>query len=455
MANTDATSSDDSNFKDLALAYVNDNSTDMQALVTKLREYALVTKTLSADKTQTVASNAETATISALSSGYYLILDADTNALTFDYATAGMLYNVVNADININVKGSLPTINKEVWHNDITNVSPDWAEIGTNQGSWDTVADYQIGDTVEYRITATVPQDLTGYDDTTYKYIISDELTDGLAFDTTSIAIYTSENLNENGDSTKVSNTYYTEKTNGLTDTTIFEIDFDVFDFNDNFSTDTFYVYYTATVLDTVNTFTDAEKNECNVVTLTYSNNPYDSTSTNEDSASVYSYTFNLEVLKTSDDGTTPLAGAKFALYDGAGNQLYLTNKSETYYIDESQVASSTDGIITTVSDGKFNIIGLDDAKTYVLKEIEAPSGYNVADDITFTINATYADDNGVPTPTVSVSSSDINDLSITVVNTSSSLLPSTGGVGTTAFSIVGGSLMILACVLFLVKRKA
>lgn len=448
-------------FLDDVLAYVNDFeddvNKDLQDLVSLLRDY--VTDSLTAvnpTANQTVATGAETVTITGLDSGYYLVLDAAGDG---EFSTTGMLYNVNDADLNISVKGSLPTINKEVWHNDITNQSPDWAPEGLTNGSWDTVADYQIGDVVEYRITATTPVDLTGYDSSTYKYTITDTLTDGLEFDTSSISIHTAEDFNKNSD-TKVPDTYYTATTTGFSDDTIFEIEFDVFKFDEDYSVNAIYVYYTATVLDTVNTFTETSKlNECNVVRLSYSNNPYDDTSFGEDSAEVYSYTFVLDVLKTKGDEVTPLDGATFGLFKGS-NQLYLNNggSGTVYYVDNSQVASNTAGVIVTDTNGEFSIKGLDDAVEYTLKEIEAPTGYNPADDIDFTIDQiSYVDVSGVPTPdaapSMTVGGTPVTDLSMTVVNTSSSLLPSTGGVGTTVFTVIGAVFMIAAVVLLVYKK--
>ena len=98
---------------------------------------------------------------------------------------------------------------------------------------------------------------------------------------------------------------------------------------------------------------------------------------------------------------------------------------------------------ITTDTTGKFTIKGLD-SDTYYLTEITQPAGYNkLADPIKVVIdgkgNVTYNDDY---TGTIKVE------------NKTGAELPSTGGVGTTVFYVVGGLMVLLAVVLLVTKKK-
>ncbi|MFI3325754.1 MAG: SpaH/EbpB family LPXTG-anchored major pilin [Clostridia bacterium] len=423
----------------------------------------------------TIVSEVEYIQSEAVDYGYYLIVDTDTTAAEGGIVPAGSLVTVpgtasdgtFSADVTIDMKGSMPEINKEVWHNDITNSSNDVSPTYGTTGSWDEVADYQIGDIIEYRITATVPTDLRGYTED-YTYIVTDTLSDGLEFIDGSLGIYTSANLDSS--TNMVSSGLHSITYN---DGYIFQIDFDMYDISQTDAFEgltTFYIYYQARVTAAAEVANDYESN---VVSLEYSNNPYDLYSTGEIEDTVYSYTFDLDILKTAGDGMTPLADAKFALYEVTYEndsqvltQIYLTldtdtedleNLSQTYFPDNG-TATSENGIIETNDSGEFDIIGLDDATTYMLKEISAPDGYNIADPVTFVIYAEYDDASGVPTPTLSTSEGSFSlsesGLYGTIVNTSNQLLPSTGGIGTTIFYVAGGAVMLAAIVIYIVNRK-
>ena len=115
----------------------------------------------------------------------------------------------------------------------------------------------------------------------------------------------------------------------------------------------------------------------------------------------------------------------------------------------------------TVNSEGKITFTGLNKG-TYTLVETKVPTGYNKAADINFTINATQ---NGSTTTTGgaitwSTASEDVaydetaNAFKVTVENVSGSVLPSTGGIGTTIFYVVGTILVLGAAVLLITKRR-
>ena len=103
-----------------------------------------------------------------------------------------------------------------------------------------------------------------------------------------------------------------------------------------------------------------------------------------------------------------------------------------------------------TPNNGRFSIIGLD-AGTYYLKEIEAPAGYNMLKDpIEVVITATVdgATNTGTATVTPAV------DGTVKVENKTGAELPSTGGIGTTIFYVVGGLLVVAAGVLLVTRKR-
>lgn len=106
---------------------------------------------------------------------------------------------------------------------------------------------------------------------------------------------------------------------------------------------------------------------------------------------------------------------------------------------------------------GNITIKGLDDATDYYLYETKAPAGYNrLTDAVKFKITADY---DGTGETCTSVTTKVNEDkpqasLSITVTNNKGASLPSTGGIGTTLFYVIGGGLMAVAAVLLVAKKR-
>ncbi len=326
------------------------------------------------------------------------------------------------------------------------------------------MGDFEIGDTVEFRITATLPTDVRGYsysDDDgydEYTYIITDTWSSGITFDTTSVKIYSDADLTK-------------EVTGGLhkqivdAENNTLTLQLDVLSIKAlNSELKNLYIKYTGTISDTA---LMALSYETNKVTLEYSNDPYVSSSYGYAEDTVYSYTFQLDVFKTDTTQVTPVSGATFELWVNATGEgesdypVYLEqgttdgNGVTTYYVQQSGTVTDTDGVIITNKDGKFTIKGLDDAITYILKEVDAPDGYSAADELHFQITAGYTN---VTSPTISSSNSLVTVtngvLSTTIINTSSELFPGTGGMGTTIFMVAGCALMAAAAFMLISNRK-
>ena len=109
-------------------------------------------------------------------------------------------------------------------------------------------------------------------------------------------------------------------------------------------------------------------------------------------------------------------------------------------------------------SEGGFSFVGLDDAVDYSLEETKAPEGYNIlTQPIIFRISAVHNADGTVTVTAVADGKLlEVVDHQPTleVVNVSGAQLPETGGIGTKVFTAVGGSLMVLAAVVFVAKRR-
>lgn len=187
-------------------------------------------------------------------------------------------------------------------------------------------------------------------------------------------------------------------------------------------------VTYEATV--TADAATAAAPNE---VTVLYNNDE----ELGKDFTTTYTYKFKVEKV---DQDKAPLDGAEFELYygDGTGDALTFTLVDGAYRFDPE---STETHIKPTGEDATALIIGLDDA-SYMLKEVVVPEGYNKAPD----------------TEVAGLSRVDTADDSahtIIVENNKGSELPSTGGIGTTIFYVIGGLLIIGAAVVLVARRKA
>lgn len=165
--------------------------------------------------------------------------------------------------------------------------------------------------------------------------------------------------------------------------------------------------------------------------------------------------TYQIKVLKYTKSTDNPLGGATFSLYnaanEGTAYQLVKKQNTEEYRLALSEEAPTTTKI-TTTSTGKFSIQGLKPGD-YWLEETEAPKGYNkLAKRIKVTINEQgsflidgkgNADHYNMPYNQVDVE------------NKSGSLLPSTGGMGTTLIYLIGGALVLGSGIVLANKKRA
>lgn len=289
-----------------------------------------------------------------------------------------------------------------------------------------------VGQTVNYTITGKVP-DHTGF--ATYIYKITDTMSEGLTFKK-DVAVKIG---NSQIDASIVA-TWITYKPN--TDAaTGFELTIPVKEYPIGH---VITVTYSAVVNE--NAVAKIGKNSA---TLTYSNNPTNSetTTTHPVEQTVYSSKIVIDKFETNKKDTK-LAGAKFVLYKevttGEGetavtSKLYYkwndTDKKVGWVTNKDQADSKT-----TDSNGAASFDGLANG-TYYLEETAAPAGYNkLTQPVTVTVNGGTTEE----------------QLSVTaeVANNTGTLLPSTGGMGTTIFYVLGSILAVGAIVLLVTKKR-
>lgn len=394
------------------------------------------------------AAGTGTDSITGLAAGYYLIKNTDVG--TGEVFTDYILQVVEN--VTVQPKSGKPTLDKQIRHND--------------NGEWGVVGDNQIGDTVEFRTITTVPI-VSGY--TEYTYVIHDEMSAGLTSNVHSNDDVTIKVNDE--DAKKLDKIYYTVTVDPK-NANKFTVTVDVLKAIEDgkmAAGDTLYTYYTG-ILNKNAAVYDVGKQD-NKAYLKYSNNPHDNTTTNKTPVKVvYDWTFKMEINKIDGESNAPLSDAKFVLSKNGNCSLgtigddgtpsntkdlisLIENNDGSYTVAP---AGYTDPVVKVMTAGKITIKGLDDATEYYLYETKAPAGYNrLTDAVKFKITATYNDTGDSYTNvTAAVNDVDQSSVSVQVANNKGSTLPSTGGIGTTLFYVIGGVLMAVAAVLLVTKKR-
>ena len=417
------------------------------------------------------------------SDGYYVIIETGATGGN-DYAKTSYILKQYDASegAEIAVKSAAPTVDKQVYDND------DKAATGDNNG-WGESADHAINETFQMKLIATIPadEDFAAYK--AYKVAFHDKYNKGITFENIASVSVAGETVNAG--EAKTDYQLASNTTNRTLDITINDIVPAITAASKKLGTDeiTVEVIYNvhlnedaATVNASASDLSTSYDN-VNGVYLEYSNNPNwngsgtatpgedtpgDDESTGEtpkDYVWVFTYESNNNKV---DDANKPLTGAKFQIKNG-DTVIKLVDKGNGEYVvaDQSLALSTSEGaspkivdtMVSTGTDAKFNIKGLD-AGTYTLVETAAPQGYKVAADTVFHISATHSEgktENNVDTELadVTLATGKGNSLNHTIVDSSSSKLPSTGGMGTTLFVLGGGCMAGLAGIYLISKKRA
>ena len=412
-----------------ALAAVNGKS-DTEKL-TEIQKYVK----LDSEKFGTV-SNGNPLTVPT---GYYLI--KDTGPVNDGEAYSLYVVQVVGPT-TISPKVGTTTSDKKVDDKNDSNTTEDAT-------TWQDSADYDIGDAVPFKLSATIAQDYANYTHG-YKLTFHDKEDAGLSFNKNSVKVYVDGTLITTG---------YEVVTEGLTDGCTFEVRFaNLKDIASVKAGSIISVEYTSTLNNQAVIGSTGNKNTSHV---SYTNNPNDEQTgeggkTPDDVVIVFTYkTIVNKVTKNPNYDPTVEGSEEYIPLKGAGFTLYKKNASGIY----EAVGSELKGEDMTT----FTWSGLDDGD-YKLVETTTPSGYNTIADIEFTISAGHVDGDipylntlsGNVTSGTATFTAVVNDgsLSTDVVNNSGAQLPSTGGIGTTIFYVLGSVLVIGAAVLLVTKKR-
>ena len=298
-------------------------------------------------------------------------------------------------------------------------------------GIYGKTNDADIGQTVAFETTVTV------VDGNPKNYILHDTMSAGLTFDPASVAIAVGETVLAAG-------VDYTLVTDDLTDGCTFEI-----------------------------RFTDGKLKTNDVVKVTYqavvnadaviagTGNPNETKLSYGDQTTVTSetrtYVWQMDALKfaKADGEEKPLADAEFILYKkeaaAGGEKTYyaqLTDGKLTGWTETEAEAT----VIKTPAAGTFTIAGLD-ADVYYLEEVKSPAGYNMLKEpVRFEISAAVDAHTQEGTATVTYGEGAVG--TVKIENKTGTLLPTTGGMGTTLFYLLGGVLAAGAGILLVTKKR-
>lgn len=415
-------------------------------------EYAEAVKTLGEDKSAPVQKFANDFTEYALKNGTTVkatktsgkITGKNTTSFVFNGLDKG--YYLVYVIGGKKIQSSLVTVDGE------TTVS-----LKTEAPSITKTADKEtvsIGQVVKYTVAGSVP-DTTGYAE--YVYKIHDTLSDGLDFvnDANGAAV--------TGNTVKVT-VAFTEAgvtAEGTTPTTAtldaennrkMSLDLSAW-VRDNQTNKG--KQFTVTYYAKVNK--DAVVKEKNSAKLEYGNDPDNTTTTTPSEAKTPTYPLDINKIKTGSK--EKLAGAKFSLYTSetdaknGTNPIKVTGSNGNYVVDPTSHTTEFESVASI--DGynyNLHVNGLAEG-TYYLVETKAPDGFNKLT-APIEVKITKSTDTYANNWTISKDGTPETDKIIDVENSTGSILPSTGGMGTIAFTVVAALLVLGVAVSFIRDRK-
>ena len=446
----------------------------------------------------------------SLAEGYYVILDTNNNEnpVEGDYSSA-IIVAVVD-DVTGNIKGSATTSEKKVAdNNDTESIQTDLSNLQNTD--WQDSADYDIGDYVPFKLTATLADNISSY--AKYHVTFQDKQGPGLATPTEWTVTVLGKTFTLNA--TTQTETETTDKGTKIT------VAKDTADTDYAFAITVTLEQNDPTIVnEEITSYLNAESNNQAVVVtyqsqltgadvvigkdgnpnemyVKYSNNPEDKTGGEEGKTKtdkVIVFTYKTVVDKIDETGAA-LDGATFVLYkevatgtEGAETGTNIKKdwntaiKTAAAALADAKSYVAVTANVTGEKNNRFTFKGIDDG-TYVLVETAVPAGYNPWTAQQFVVAAEHDADSEDPkltkltgaglfapdtldanagwVGTVEITKKDTTKYTTSedemfgeIENNSGATLPETGGIGTTIFYIAGSIMVLAAAILLITKRR-
>ena len=376
-----------------------------------------------------------------LDAGYYVVVDETTGKENEEgWAYNATLLQMVegNTEFDPKDKVDVPTLEKKI----------------EEDGSLVPATSVNVGDKVTFTITTTLPADFNDKNEySEYEVKIYDTPATGLEIDKESWKVTYNDTTDATAD-------WKLEEKDVGDDKTYIWTSPDLIDKGltaGSKITLTYEAWVTKEILDNA-TVNQAD----NEAYLEFPNKPGTTEKGKTPDSKVTVFTFNVEVNKVKED-KTPLEGAEFTLYRETAQGAWEKVGKVTYGPNSTEFDPNSKNEDGTV----FTFEGLKKGR-YKLEETVVPAGYNKADDIYFEIVAEYNEDGSIKELKVVNGDTTLSDgedatftatmsekeVSTNVVNVKGIHLPSTGGIGTTIFYVVGGLLIVGAGVVLITKKR-
>ena len=336
------------------------------------------------------------------------------NNTTVEFTGLNLGYYLV--DSSLGALCGLTTTDKEATIFEKNTAGDMKKEVKTDSGSYGESNTASIGDTIEYKIEVTIGKGAE-------TYTLTDLLDESLTLDVNSISV-TAPNVTDFA-------TINTTATNDYTFKVVIE--------GSKLAEDTEVTITYSAVLNE-----KAKKVNNNKATLVYGNN-------NKIEKETKTYTYEFDLIKT-DSSNVLLDGAEFRLYDAAtgGNEIKVIFDEANHIYRVATEAEKDAAVAITATNGKATIFGLGNG-TYYLAETKQPEGYNkLASRVEVKVENA---DNKATTETADNVIKYVRG-GVRVINYNGTVLPTTGGLGTTLFITIGSLVALMAAVVLVTNKR-
>lgn len=357
-----------------AETWLHDNVDSNAAQASRNAAVAAMARNLQASSAPSSALIAGTA--ATLDAGYWLVA-ADVDGIgTGEYGTSPILVVVGGSPATVTTKGAAPTVDKHVLEN--------------SSGAWQKQADATVGDSLFWRLEATVPAGIAGY--SAYGVGFHDTLAPGIG-QPSEVHVYlaagdATSSIVGASDTADAALPFWAQGDSPEGDDAWVELDAD--EYATSYATSDVGATFDITVNDLVASLAkrggalesgmrvcvvyDAPltaaaaqgvaKGNPDEVVLRYPSSPYSDAFAQTEPADAVAYTWGLQLVKRSSEDDTPLQGAVLRVTDGQGRHL---TRDGTW--------TGEDATVTTDAEGLVRVTGVDSG-SYLVEEVSAPEGY-------------------------------------------------------------------------------